>query len=181
MVVDRRVRLIGLYIQGVLAVLMVTAGLLKLSGQESFARTLGALRVPGEWIALLSVTIPAIEVACSVLLLIPNTMKIGALMVAVVMVLFAVVTIGVIRSNLTISCNCFGQLSTEQFGWSTLMRISTFFAAATYLVSAEVPQSIWSLTTNELLHITLSAIGLLLTYQVVRLILQPHMRGKRSA
>lgn len=93
-----------------LAVMFLYAGFVKSGASEGFARTISQFTIlPPSLVELFSLTLPWIEVLCGILLLIPKSARIGAVLAAVLLMTFIVAIGWALSQGLIVDCGCFGE------------------------------------------------------------------------
>ena len=94
----------------ILAGVFLYAGLVKALSSGTFLFALLPFTfVPETWIGPIAVTLPWIEVAAGVALLLPGTVRPGALLVAILCVVFIVALAWALANDIIVACSCFGQ------------------------------------------------------------------------
>lgn len=92
-----------------LAALFIYAGAAKLGDPLEFADTIAAFAIlPAALVTLLALALPIFELGCGLLLLVPRTMRIGALAVALISVVFFSALLSALLRGLVLDCGCFG-------------------------------------------------------------------------
>jgi uncharacterized membrane protein YphA (DoxX/SURF4 family) len=118
-----------------LAGVLVLAGLGKLADREASRESIVAFGAPARAATVLSWALPGTELTTAVVLLLDPSDAIGA---AAALILLAVVSAAVaanlIRGRAPV-CNCFGQISREKIGWSTLARNGLLVSVAAYIAA----------------------------------------------
>ena len=85
------------------------AGFLKIEDASSFAGKVAAYEIlPYQWNYVVAATLPWIEVACGVLLLVNRRVRPAALVVGTMNMVFIVALVSVLLRGLDIDCGCFG-------------------------------------------------------------------------
>jgi hypothetical protein len=118
-----------------LAGVLVLAGLGKLADREASHESIVAFGAPARAASVLSWALLGTELTTAVVLLLDPLDRIGA---AAALILLAVVSAAVaanlIRGRAPV-CNCFGQVSREKIGWSTLARNGLLVSVAAYIAA----------------------------------------------
>jgi len=103
-------RCILLAIRVILALTFLYAGLIKAGASQQFAIGLMPFTfLPDNWIDPLAWTLPWVEVAAGILLLLPWTKKMGASLIIVLCIIFIVALSWALREDIIIACSCFGE------------------------------------------------------------------------
>ena len=94
----------------ILAGVFLYSGLIKASASAQFAIALAPFTlVPETWIRPLSILLPLSEIAAGLLILVSPTKHIGAGLIFLLCVLFAMVLSWALANGIVVSCSCFGQ------------------------------------------------------------------------
>ena len=94
----------------ILAGVFLYSGLIKASASAQFAIALAPFTlVPETWIRPLSILLPLSEIAAGLLILVSPTKHIGAGLIFLLCVLFAMVLSWALANGIVVSCSCFGR------------------------------------------------------------------------
>jgi uncharacterized membrane protein YphA (DoxX/SURF4 family) len=116
----------------------IFAGVVKIINPAGFASDIGNYRVlPHEWINLLAITLPWIEVVAGTLLITGPWKRASALLIAVLLVVFLVGIGQAVARGLNISCGCFGTVEGRKVGLVALAEDIAMLAASAWLVWRE--------------------------------------------
>jgi uncharacterized membrane protein YphA (DoxX/SURF4 family) len=92
-----------------LAALFLYAGVVKLGASERFTVTVANFSIlPPDQAALVGMTLPWIEAGAALLLLIPRTARVGAGIIAVLLVTFIAALGWALHQGFLVDCGCFG-------------------------------------------------------------------------
>jgi putative oxidoreductase len=92
-----------------IAAVFIYAGIDKIHDPLQFADSIAAFAIlPAVLINLLAMGLPPFEIACGLLLIGPWTRRVGALAVAVILVVFMIALSSALLRGLTLDCGCFG-------------------------------------------------------------------------
>ena len=106
----RSVRQTVLALRVILAGIFLYSGLIKASASAQFAIALAPFAlVPETWIRPLSILLPLSEIAAGLLILVSPTKHIGAGLIFLLCVLFAMVLSWALANGIVVSCSCFGR------------------------------------------------------------------------
>ena len=106
----RSVRRTVLALRVILAGIFLYSGLIKASASAQFAIALAPFTlVPETWIRPLSILLPLSEIAAGLLILVSPTKRIGAGLIFLLCVLFAMVLSWALANGIVVSCSCFGR------------------------------------------------------------------------
>jgi uncharacterized membrane protein YphA (DoxX/SURF4 family) len=106
----RSMRQTVLALRVILAGIFLYSGLIKASASAQFAIALAPFTlVPETWIRPLSILLPLSEIAAGLLILVSPTKHIGAGLIFLLCVLFAMVLSWALANGIVVSCSCFGQ------------------------------------------------------------------------
>ncbi len=127
---------------------LTISGSSKFLARRQFTATLQQLEfVPKPFVPILSVLIPSLELSVSAWIVIGD-IRSGALIIAVILILFSIVTAYVIRSGrLSIECYCFGPFTRSTFGPSLILRNIGLTLVAVFVFAYS---SIFRETTNNI-------------------------------
>jgi putative oxidoreductase len=122
----------------VLAVTLALAGVFIYAGTDKvrdplqFADSIAAFAIlPAMFINLLAISLPFFEIACGVLLIVPQSRRIGALGVALLSVVFFSALLSALVRGLTLDCGCFGSgAPSRPRMWAELGLDALLFGAA---------------------------------------------------
>jgi Ca2+/Na+ antiporter len=112
--------------------LFVYTAYAKLIDHERFFRGLTKVHMVSNHAAVISYLVPLVEIVISILLIVPNTIKIGLIMFVVTMTAFTVYIIGALIWESKLPCHCGGaieKLSWTQHVWFNIAFIILAFAA----------------------------------------------------
>lgn len=96
-------------VRAILAGVFLYAGLVKSSDSEAFLISIAPLTfLPEPLIFFAGIALPWIEILAGILLLIPRTTRIGALLVFLLCMLFIGVLAWALSEDIVVACGCFG-------------------------------------------------------------------------
>lgn len=159
--------LAGAYIAWLLLVMvMVIAGLSKLTGQRMFGRTLLALGLTPWMTRALTPIIPLLEVATGVALFArPDSYWAqGALLMLLSGFTWAAIRAWRVKDP--VPCSCFGPLMAEKLGATTGARIVLLLALDVYLVYEAEKISIRAVSGLDIAAGLMTSMGLIMAYPV---------------
>lgn len=120
-----------------LGVVFVYAGILKITEPVAFAGSVAAYKIlPYYFNYLVAATIPWVEAACGLLLIVGYRVKAAAGIVAGMNVLFIVLLASTIVRGLDIDCGCFRQGGEKTSAWIAILRDILFLSVALIIISA---------------------------------------------
>jgi putative oxidoreductase len=91
------------------AAVFIYAGIEKIHDPLQFADSIAAFAIlPAVLINLLAMGLPPFEIACGLLLIGPWTRRVGALAIAIILVVFMIALSSALLRGLTLDCGCFG-------------------------------------------------------------------------
>lgn len=107
-----------------LALVFILASIHKIIYPETFAQTIYQYQIlPDSMINLVAITLPWIELVAAVAILTPTSFKDGAaLLMLLMLAVFALAMSFNILRGLDISCGCFSSGDTDTIGWSNVVR-----------------------------------------------------------
>jgi thiol-disulfide isomerase/thioredoxin len=119
----------------VLVAVFVLSGVAKLIDRDGSRTSLRDFAVPEVLVPAFVWLLPAAELACAALLVVPAAAWWGAVGAAALLAVFTLgISVSLLRGRKP-ACHCFGQLSSEPVGASTLVRNLALLAVATLIVS----------------------------------------------
>jgi uncharacterized membrane protein YphA (DoxX/SURF4 family) len=126
-------------IRSALAAILVVAGSAKLSGIDSFARTLRAVKLgPAKSSHAAAAIIALAEISLGVALVGSEPNLVVDVLVALLMAAFVVVAIRGARLDKPIACRCFGALTERRFGNAAITQASVLLLLALTAVTIEI-------------------------------------------
>jgi uncharacterized membrane protein YphA (DoxX/SURF4 family) len=113
----------------------VLAGVLKIAEPARFAGAVSNYRlVPHDWINLVAIVIPWIEVVAGLCVLLGFWLRSGALIITTMSVMFFFVITSALARGLDIQCGCFGTVGGRNIGLQNLAIDVVFFCLAALLM-----------------------------------------------
>ena len=112
--------------RSLLAVVLLTSSLPKLRATSSFAGTVQAYHLlPSRWVRPFALSLPWLELALGLLLLLGWHTRIAALTSAALLLVFlAAMGINLARGRKDLDCGCAGKKHAQKIGWQTMARNS---------------------------------------------------------
>ena len=93
----------------VLAGVFIYAGVVKLLDPLQFADSVaGFAMLPAALVSPMALGLPVFEVICGLLMLAPQTRRVGALAITLATAMFIVALVSALARGLTLACGCFG-------------------------------------------------------------------------
>jgi len=118
--------------------IFIAAGVVKIINPAGFASDISNYRMlPHEWINLLAITLPWIEVAAGLLLITGPWKRASALAIMLMMVVFLAAISQATARGLNIKCGCFGTVEGRKVGLIALAEDTAMFFAAVWLICRE--------------------------------------------
>jgi thiol-disulfide isomerase/thioredoxin len=131
-----------------LAAIFTLAGLTKLSDLRSSVDTVEAFGLPRRLARPAGVVLPFAELVVAIALLPSPSARWGAVAAVILLSTFSAGVAYALHEGRTPDCNCFGQVSSEQISWRTLVRNGLFAAVAVFTVF-EAPGSALTSWTSD--------------------------------
>jgi hypothetical protein len=132
------VKHINFILRLVLGGIFVYAGAAKIIHPAGFSADIANYRMlPHEWIHLLAITLPWIEVAAGLLLMAGVWKRASALLIALMLVVFIAAISQAVARNLNIECGCFGTVGGRKVGLIAIAEDLAMLAAAGWLIRHE--------------------------------------------
>jgi putative oxidoreductase len=126
-----------------LAAVFIYAGADKLRDSLQFADSIAAFAIlPPVFITPLALGLPPFEIACSLLLLVPRTRRVGAFAVALSSMVFISALVSALARGLTLDCGCFGSGTPSrprmwlELGLDLILFASSLFYARSFATRA---------------------------------------------
>jgi uncharacterized membrane protein YphA (DoxX/SURF4 family) len=129
---------INLLLRLIIGGIFVVAGAVKIVNPAAFADSIANYRMlPHEWINAFAITLPWVEVAAGLLLIIGIWMRTNALLIALMLVMFIIAIGQAVGRGLNIECGCFGTVEGRKVGLVALAEDAAMLAAAAWLAWRE--------------------------------------------
>jgi uncharacterized membrane protein YphA (DoxX/SURF4 family) len=159
----------------------VLSGTVKLVGRADFGATLDALGIHHRWISLIRTLVPIAELSSGVCILWEPARTFAQATLVLLLVAFIWSAWRAISKHRVIACNCFGNLTPDVLGWSTVGRSVLFLALVSYLFYASSPTGLSQASPIELFEAIVSVVGVMGAYGLVSsYTAYRHMRQRRS-
>ena len=129
----------ALVVRLILAAIFATAAVAKIAGRRSVPTTLRAFGVPSGAAKLLTLLLPAAELAVAAALVPAVTARYGALAAAGLLAAFTGAVAYQLARGRRPDCNCFGELHSAPIGSGTLARNVILLAAAAFVAVHRAP------------------------------------------
>jgi uncharacterized membrane protein YphA (DoxX/SURF4 family) len=121
-----------------LGLVFVYAGILKIRDPIAFAGSVAAYQLlPYSINYLVAATLPWVELACGLFLIIGYRVRASAGIIAAMNILFIVLLTSTIMRGLDIDCGCFRQGGEKTSAWIAILRDIFFLAAALILFTEQ--------------------------------------------
>jgi putative oxidoreductase len=118
--------------------IFIAAGVIKIIDPSQFSADIANYRMlPHEWINLLAITLPWVEVAAGLLLITGPWKRASALAIMLMMVVFLAAISQATARGLNIKCGCFGTVEGRKVGLIALAEDFAMFAGALWLTWRE--------------------------------------------
>ncbi len=118
--------------------IFVYAGAVKIINPAGFAADIANYRMlPHEWIHLLAITLPWIEVAAGLLLIAGVWKRASALLITLMLAVFIAAIAQAVARNLNIECGCFGTVGGRKVGLLAIAEDLAMLAVAWWLTLRE--------------------------------------------
>lgn len=129
-----------LFFRILIAVLLMAAGVSKLTNRKAFVQVVRNFRLlPENLVGSVGLMIPIVEVVLSLLLILGLLQAWSLIGAASLFILFGVaVAINIFRGRINISCGCFGRSRNQSLTWSLVLRNVVLAALAFSLAVAPI-------------------------------------------
>ena len=131
-------KVINFILRLILGGVFVAAGVLKIVNPAAFSTNIGNYRLlPHEWINLLAITLPWIEVVSGGMLIAGIWKRTNAFLITLMLVVFLAAIGQAIARNLNIDCGCFGTVEGRKVGLVAIAQDFAMLAGALWLTLRE--------------------------------------------
>lgn len=128
-----------------LGLVFIYAGVLKIRDPIAFAGSVAAYKIlPYFFNYLVAATIPWVELACGLLLVVGYRVRAAAGITAAMNILFIVLLASTIVRGLDIDCGCFRQGGEKTSAWVAILRDILFLSVALILVTEQKERKFYS-------------------------------------
>lgn len=128
--------LLLLFLRVLLAAIFFVAGFAKLADQKGSRKAMRDFGVPNALSPVVSIALPALEIAIAAGLMFIATSWVAAISAVVLLTIFtANMTYQIVKGK-SPDCHCFGQLHSEPVGWTSVIRNFIIVLPALFLVAA---------------------------------------------
>jgi putative oxidoreductase len=125
---------VNLFLRLALGGVFIFAGATKIVDPAGFAADIGNYRIlPHEWINLLAITLPWIEVVVGLLLIAGIWKRANALLITLMLVVFLFAIGQAVVRGLNINCGCFGTVEGRKVGLIAMAEDVAMLAGALWL------------------------------------------------
>jgi peroxiredoxin len=163
----------------VLAAIFIVSGLAKLADRSGSRKAVADFGIPEGLAGVVAGALPFVEIAIAIALLPARTAQVAGLASAVLMGLFTIaIAINLMRGR-TPDCHCFGQLTAEPIGWSTVVRNVALAALGVFVywegfMTPQLSAVQWlaALRAAEIASLVLSIAALTLSSVIIWLLMQ---------
>jgi peroxiredoxin len=119
----------------IVSAVFAVAGVAKLMDRDDARKAVAAFGVPGKLVAPFAATLPLVELAIAVSLLVAATAVGGAVTAIVLLALFFAAIARSLSRGRQPDCRCFGQLHSAPVSWKALARNAALMATAALVVA----------------------------------------------
>jgi putative oxidoreductase len=125
-------------VRTILGAIFIYAALLKIADPVAFAGSVAAYRILPYFASYLTAAVlPFVELTCGLLLVCGYRVKVGALIIAVMNLVFMVALASAIARGLDIDCGCFKQGGAKTSPWIALARDVVFLAMSLFVLKSD--------------------------------------------
>ena len=118
-----------------LAGIFLYSGFIKASSSAQFAIALAPFTlIPQDWLGPLSILLPFAEIAAGILIVMPRTKRLGALLVTGLCLIFITALSWAMANGIVVSCSCFGEDEQPSLAKMTLSLLRDIVLGALALV-----------------------------------------------
>ena len=125
-----------------LGAVFIYASLLKIADPVAFAGSVAAYKILPYFASYLTAAVlPFVELSCGLLLVCGYRVKGGALIIAIMNVVFMIALGAAIVRGLDIDCGCFKQGGAKTTPWTALLRDVVFLAMTVFVLKTEAKRT----------------------------------------
>ncbi len=129
-----RDKLLPIALRWILGGVFIVAGVPKILQPGEFAVAISNYRLlPHEWINLVAITLPWIEVIAGLMLIVGAWVRASAVVVLGMMVMFVTVIAYALARGLNIECGCFGTVAGRKIGLMSLATDAALLGMSVWL------------------------------------------------
>ena len=168
------------FIQIFIAVIFIISALSKLFDLKSFRATIEEIGIKRPLLALGTIIVPVLELIISVLLFWKDGLVIGLILLSVLLITFFGSTLRSFSMRKKIKCNCFGAITDESLGWSTIVKIPLIAILGIYLILDLPSKSIWEYPILDVIYSVFISISFLLLYSMLQILTKERKHQLKS-
>lgn len=172
--------MVGSFVQSLLLVTFLVSGLAKIFAFREFKSTIIQLEIQERYVNSLASSIVLLEVAASILLAFSATQWAAYWLILFLLGCFAWSIHRAYRRQLQVHCSCFGRISAESFGWSTVVRVALLLVLVTYLLLMGIRTDWFDASGEELGNALLGSIGSLLLFSLLPYAIHGSIQGYKK-
>ena len=118
----------------VLGFIFLTAAVAKLGDLNGFAKEIGNYQIVPDFLRnLMAITIPWIELVCSLFIISGIRIKSSVTIIGILIIIFNIAIFIALLKGLNINCGCHTQIMAEQVGWRKILENSGLFLLTLFL------------------------------------------------
>lgn len=133
---------------------------------SEFRATVEGLKLPRKLSLLAVWGVPSAELVLSVCMGLQPLMRIGQIGLLLLLAAFSWVVYRAKSQKLSLDCNCFGPLLSDQIGWKTVLHIMIFLAMDGYILWQQQVPDLSTISLIEWISSVSISIGILIIYSV---------------
>lgn len=149
-----------------IATLFIVSSITKLRSPKAFQVMLEQLGLSKK-ITRFSMLFPVAELLVGLTLLWPPIRLWGQVSVLMLLIIFSWSAWKALSANNKVKCNCFGSLTDESFGLSTVLRIAVLIILDLYLLISHDATSLNSIHLIEIVDVILFSLGVMVFYSLI--------------
>lgn len=155
-----------LFSRAFLCVVFFTSVCFKMIDRQSFKITIEGIGIKKGLVSAAFYFLIVLELAASILLWFEALLILAVSIIYLLSIIFLISTVKIMKTEEAVQCNCFGSLTDEKFGKTTLIRIAAILLANIYLTL-----SLNSIQSHYLLVETISyittSLGIIMLYSLL--------------
>ncbi|MDQ0115495.1 MauE/DoxX family redox-associated membrane protein [Paenibacillus harenae] len=155
------------FLQIMMLITFLISGIVKVFGFKDFMKTIEGLKVHKRLILPAASSVVLLELTVPVLLFISKTQRFSYYLIVILLICFAWSIYQAYTLQLRVSCNCFGNINPELFGWNTVLRVTLLLSVTFYLLISDTTTQWIEYPPEDLLYAIVGSLGVLLIYTLL--------------
>lgn len=156
----------GIYMVIIMSGFFIVSSISKFFSISDFMKTLYNVGIAQRYLRIVAWSLAIAEVVTALLLLIPISKRIGAIVLLLQLIVFMSVTVRTIAQKKKLNCNCFGSLLPSELGWKSLIRL-ILFTGMGVIILLDPKVNPYAVLGGDLFYQISSSIGIIVLYVVI--------------